>query len=59
LAEDHAEANFMQGLSASERWKSETSRPPMMYEQAMAQMANTAPMVPSMELPRVDFLGLN
>jgi len=59
LAADHAEANFTKRLSASDRWKSETSRAPMMYEQAMAQMANMAPMVPSMELPRVDFLRPN
>jgi len=57
IAADHAEANFVQGLSASERWKSETLRPPLMYEQAMAQLAENAPMLQPMDLPSVDFLG--
>jgi len=57
LAADHAEANFVQGLNASERWKSETTRPPLMYEQAMAQLADSAPLLQPMEMPGVDFLG--
>jgi len=57
IVADHAEANFVQGLSASERWKSETLRPPMMYDQAMAQLADTAPVLKPMDLPQVDFLG--
>jgi len=57
IAADHAEANFVQGMNASERWKSETLRPPLMYEQAMAQLADTAPMLQPMDLPSVDFLG--
>jgi len=57
IVADHAEANFVQGLSASERWKSETLRPPLRYEQAMAQLAEKAPMLQSMDLPSVDFLG--
>jgi len=57
IAADHAEANFVQGLSASERWKSETLRPPLMYKQAMAQLAENAPTLQPMDLPAVDFLG--
>ena len=57
IAADHAEANFVQGMNASERWKSETLRPPLMYEQAMEQLADTAPMLQPMDLPSVDFLG--
>jgi len=57
IAADHAEANFVQGLSASERWKSETLRPPLMYEKAMAQLAENAPTLHPMDLPAVDFLG--
>ena len=57
IAADHAEANFVQGMNASERWKSETLRPPLMYEQAMAQLADIAPMLQPMEMPSVDFLG--
>ena len=57
IAADHAEANFVQGLNASERWKSETLRPPLAYEQAMAQLADSAPRLQPMEMPGVDFLG--
>ena len=57
IAAEHAEANFVHGLSASERWKSETARPPLAYEQAMAQLAENAPLLQPMELPSVDFLG--
>jgi len=46
----------VQGLSASEGWKSETLRPPLMYEQAMAQLAENAPTLQPMDLPAVDFL---
>ena len=56
IAADHAEANFVQGLNASERWKSETLRPPLAYEQAMAQLADSAPRLQPMEMPSVDFL---
>ena len=59
IAADHAEANFVQGLNASERWKSETLRPPLAYEQAMAQLADSAPILQPMEMPGVDFLGRN
>ena len=59
LPADHAEANFVKGLGPNERWKSETSRAPMVYDQAMAFMAKSAPMRNEMELPKVDFLGLN
>ena len=57
IAADHAEANFVQGLNASERWKSEMLRPPLAYEQAMAQLADSAPRLQAMEMPSVDFLG--
>ena len=56
IAADHAEANFVQGLNASERRKSETLRPPLAYEQAMAQLADSAPRLQPMEMPSVDFL---
>ena len=59
LPAEHAEANFAKGLGPNERWKSETSRAPMVYDQAMAFMAQSAPMRNEMEMPRVDFLGLN
>lgn len=53
----HAEADFQVGLGPSGRWKTETTRAPMMYVEAMAHMANAAPLVPTTEMPRVDFLG--
>jgi len=59
LPADHAEANFAKGLGPNERWESETKRAPMPYEQAMAFMAQTAPKVQEMIMPRMDFLGLN
>ena len=59
LPAEHAEANFVKGLGPNERWKSETSRAPMVYDQAMAFMAQSAPMRNEMEISRVDFLGLN
>ena len=59
LPAEHAEANFAKGLGPNERWKSETTRAPMVYDQAMAFMAQSAPMRNEMELPKVDFLGLN
>jgi len=59
LPAEHAEANFVQGLGPNERWKSETSRAPMVYDKAMAFMAQSAPMMPEVDLPRVDFLGQN
>jgi len=59
LPAEHAEANFAKGLGPNERWKSEISRAPMVYDKAMAFMAQTAPMRNEMEMPRVDFLGLN
>jgi len=59
LPADHAEANFSKGLGPNERWQSETTRAPMPYERAMAFMAQSAPTVQEMAMPRVDFLGLN
>ena len=59
LPADHAEANFVKGLGPNERWQSETTRAPMPYERAMAFMAQSAPTVPEMTMPRMDFLGLN
>ena len=59
LPAEHAEANFTRGLGPNERWRTETLRPPMAYEQAMAHMAQSAPSVPLVDMPRVDFLGLN
>ena len=59
LPAEHAEANFAKGLGPNERWKSETSRAPMVYDKAMAFMAQSAPVKSEMEMPRVDFLGLN
>ena len=59
LPAEHAEANFAKGLGPNERWKSETTRAPMVYDQAMAFMAQSAPMRNEMELPKVDFLGLS
>jgi len=59
LPAEHAEANFVKGLGPNDRWKSETSRAPMVYDKAMAYMAQTAPMKKEMEMPRMDFLGPN
>ena len=59
LPAEHAEANFVKGLGPDERWKSETTRAPMIYDKAMAFMAESAPVMTEMDLPRVDFLGPN
>ena len=59
LPAEHAEANFVRGLGPNERWKSETTRAPMIYDKAMAFMAQSAPVMTEMDLPRVDFLGPN
>jgi len=53
---DHAEANFVDGLSPNERWKTETARAPMMYDQAMAHLAQAAKVDETLQLPRFDFL---
>jgi len=54
---EHAEANFVENLSPNQRWKSETARAPMMYDQAMAHMAQAAKIDENLQLPRFDFLG--
>jgi len=59
LPAEHAEANFSKGMGPNERWQSETTRAPMPYERAMAFMAQSAPTVQEMTMPRMDFLGLN
>jgi len=59
LPAEHAEANFSKGLGPNERWQSETTRAPLPYERAMAFMAQSAPTVQEMTMPRMDFLGLN
>jgi len=59
LPAEHAEANFAKGMGPNERWQSETTRAPMPYEQAMGFMAQSAPTVQEMNIPRMDFLGLN
>ena len=53
----HAEANFMEGLTPNRRWNAETTRPPMMYEEAMGNLAHTAEAPDIVDLPRIDFLG--
>jgi len=55
----HAEANFAESLTPTQRWKAETTRPPMMYEQDMAHLAQTAEAPDVIEMPKIDFLGLN
>jgi len=59
LPAEHAEANFLKGLGPNERWQSETTRAPLPYDRAMAFMAQSAPTVQEMTMPRMDFLGLN